>query len=67
MEKEAEVERGDEIRKLQKTISQTQNLGKTVNKERTEWGLGREENLPPPVKLLFLFFVFLLFVFKSGN
>ena len=66
-QRKTEVERGDEIKKFQKTILQTQNLGRTVNRERMEWGLGREENLPPPVKLLFLFFVFLLYVFKSGN
>ena len=45
--KEAEKERGDEIKKFQKMILQTQNLGRTVNKGGTEWGLGREKNLPP--------------------
>ena len=71
MGKETEVERGDEIKKFQKTILQTQNLGRTVNRECTEWGLGREENLPlseenlpPPVKLLFLF---LFFSFSFSN
>ena len=34
--------RGDEIKKFQETILQTQNLGRTVNREGTEWGLGRE-------------------------
>ena len=36
-EKEVEKERGDEIK----------NLGRTINREGTEWGLGREKNLPP--------------------
>ena len=43
-EKEAEKERGDEIKKFQKTILQTQNLGRMVNSEGTEWGLGREKS-----------------------
>ena len=47
MGKEAEKERGDEIKKFQKTILQTQSLGRIVNREGTEWGLGREKNLPP--------------------
>ena len=34
--------RGDEIKNFQETILQTQNLGRTVNREGTEWGLGRE-------------------------
>ena len=34
--------RGDEIKKFQETILQTQNLGRTVNREGTGWGLGRE-------------------------
>ena len=38
--------RGDEIKRFQKTILQTQNLGRTVNREGMEWGLGREKNLP---------------------
>ena len=38
-EKEVEKERGDEIK----------NLGRTINREGTEWGLGREKN-PPPLK-----------------
>ena len=42
-----EKERGDEIKKFQKTILQTQNLGRTVNREGMEWRLGREKNLPP--------------------
>ena len=45
--KVVDKERGDEIKKFQKMILQTQNLGRTVNKEGTEWGLGREKNLPP--------------------
>ena len=36
-EKEVEKERGDEIK----------SLGRTVNREGTEWGLGREKNPPP--------------------
>ena len=44
MEKEAEKERGNEIKKFNKTILQTQNLGRTVNREGTEWGLGREKS-----------------------
>ena len=48
--KQAEKERGDEIKKFQKTILQTQNLGRMVNREGTEWGLGREKNLPPSEK-----------------
>ena len=44
MEKEAEKERGNEIKKFNKTILQTQSLGKTVNREGTEWGLGREKS-----------------------
>ena len=47
MEIEAEKERGDEIKKFQKMILQTQNLGKTENREGMKWGLGREKNLPP--------------------
>ena len=47
MGKEAEKEKGDEIKKFQKTILQTQSLGRIVNREGTEWGLGREKNLPP--------------------
>ena len=43
-EKEAEKERDDEIKKFHKTILQTQNLGRTVNREGTEWGLGREKS-----------------------
>ena len=43
-EKEAEKERGDEVKKFHKTILQTQNLGKMVNREGTEWGLGREKS-----------------------
>ena len=42
-EKEAEKERGDEIKRFHKTILQTQNLGRMVNIEGTEWGLGREK------------------------
>ena len=37
-----EKERGDEIKKFQETILQTQNLGRTVNREGTEWGPGKE-------------------------
>ena len=44
MEKEAEKERDDEIKKFHKKILQTQNLGKTVNREGTDWGLGREKS-----------------------
>ena len=44
VEKEAEKESGDEIKKFDKTILQTQNLGKMVNSEGTEWGLGREKS-----------------------
>ena len=43
-EKEAEKERDDEIKKFHKTILQTQNLGRTVNREGTKWGLGREKS-----------------------
>ena len=43
-EKEAKKERDDEIKKFHKTILQTQNLGRTVNREGTEWGLGREKS-----------------------
>ena len=43
MEKEAEKDRGDEIKKFDKTILQTQNLGRMVNCEGAEWGLGREK------------------------
>ena len=46
-DEDMEKERGDEIKKFQKMILQTQNLGRTVNKGGTEWGLGREKNLPP--------------------
>ena len=42
-----EKERGDEIKRFQKMILHTQNLGRTVNREGLEWGLGREKNLPP--------------------
>ena len=49
-EKEAEKERGDEIKKFQKTILQTQNLGRTVNRQGTKWGLGREKDLSPSEK-----------------
>ena len=44
MEKEAEKERGDEIKKFHKTILLTQNLGRTINRECMEWGLGREKS-----------------------
>ena len=44
MEKEAKKKRGDEIKKFHKTILQTQNLGRTVNREGTKWGLGREKS-----------------------
>ena len=43
-EKEVEKERGDKIKKFDKTILQTQNLGRMVNSEGTEWGLGREKS-----------------------
>ena len=46
-EKEAEKKRGDEIKKFQKTILQTQNLGRMINRESTKWGLGREKKQPP--------------------
>ena len=46
-EKEAEKERGDEIKKFQKTILQTQNLGRMINRESTKWGLRREKKQPP--------------------
>ena len=36
--------------KFQKMILQTQNLGRTVNREGLEWGLRREKNLPPSNK-----------------
>ena len=49
-EKEAEKERGDEIKKFQKTILQTQNLGRMKNREGMDWGMGREKNLPPSEK-----------------
>ena len=45
-EKEAEKERDDEIKKFHKTILQTQNLGRTVNREGTS-GDWVEKNLPP--------------------
>ena len=35
MKKEAEKERDNEIKKFHKTILQTQNLGRTVNREGT--------------------------------
>ena len=44
MKKEAEKERGDEVKKFHKTILQIQNLGRMVNREGTEWGLGREKS-----------------------
>ena len=34
--------RSDEIKKFQETILQTQNFGRTVNREGMKWGLGRE-------------------------
>ena len=34
--------RDDEIKKFQEMILQALNLGRTVNKEGTEWGLGRK-------------------------
>ena len=43
-EKEAQKERDDKIKKFHKKILQTQNLGRTVNREGTEWGLGREKS-----------------------
>ena len=43
-EKEAEKERGDKIKKFHKTILQTQNLGRMVNREGTKWGLGRKKS-----------------------
>ena len=43
MEKEAEKERGDEIKKFQKKILQTQNLGRTVNREGPGVGTGERE------------------------
>ena len=36
--------RGNEIKKFHKTILQTQNLDRMVNREGTEWGLGREKS-----------------------
>ena len=71
-EKEAEKERGNEIKKFQKTILQTQNLGRTKKQRRHVVGTGEKEKsatireigrVPITGKVI----VFFHFGFKSGN
>ena len=70
--KEAEKERGDKIKKFDKTILQTQNLGKMVNSEGMEWGLGRKKSatikeigrVPITGKFNVFFFFFFPFLFR---
>ena len=42
IQRKKQRKRGNEIKKFQEMILQTQNLGRTVNREGTKWGLGRE-------------------------
>ena len=42
IQRKKQKKRGNEIKKFQEMILQTQNLGRTVNREGTKWGLGRE-------------------------